>query len=114
MTPTLTETTLIAIPLGCVIARHLYSWKLARTHLETWAISNGFSLLSAQLCHFNYGPFFSNSGLGHLVYQIKVLDQENLPRTGHIRIGTWLHGAYGNQVAIVWDDQPGQIQSKGH
>lgn len=87
-----------------LVAMLVWHHSRAGSLLDQWARSNGFTILSREICLFFRGPFFWTTTKGQEVYRIRVRDQAGNPRSGYVRVGgAWL-GMMSDHVEARWDD----------
>ncbi len=87
---------------------HFYFISQTRPQLLACLKTNQLALQSCQVRYLFRGPFTISTMAQ--VYRINTTDSNGQIRKGYARVGTFWHPET-NQIAIAWDDQPGQIQS---
>ena len=89
----------------CVVGVLAIFWVLsyhrrARRAMMAWADRNAFRIASAHLCSFWGGPFWYQTGRGHVVYRVSVIDHAQRRRDG------WVHcPPLSDAINERWDPQ---------
>ena len=91
---------LIALAFAFVIG----SYRRAARLLSQWAASNGYRIIESERRKFFKGPFFWGSSNNQIIFRVTVQDAYGNIRRGWVRCGSYLLGAWNDEVDFRWDD----------
>jgi hypothetical protein len=75
--------------------------RLCRRHLETWAVENGYELVSATRSWLSFRFLWRSRD--QRVYEIVLRDAEGREQVAWARVGGWFVGSWSDQVDVRWD-----------
>jgi hypothetical protein len=77
-----------------------------RAMLDRWIVAQGLTLISAETCWFNKGPYsFWGSSRNQVVIRFKVRDDAGVEKSGYARCGGSWWGTLTDAVDVTWDSQ---------
>lgn len=90
---------------GGLLVDGLFPWQVDRADqlAQGWARDNAYEIVASENRWLD-GPFFWRSSDQQVVRYITVRDQYGRERSGHVRLGGWFFGLWGDSVAVEWDE----------
>lgn len=90
---------------GGFLVDDLFPWQVDRADqlAQGWARDNGYEIVASENRWFD-GPFFWRSSDRQVVRYVTVRDQYGRERSGHVRLGGWFFGLWGDSTAVEWDE----------
>jgi hypothetical protein len=100
---------LLILVVGLVLALSAYAvgaYRHGAQILEQWAADNNYRIIETDRRYLRKGPFTWTSSQSQIIYRVTVQDPQGNIRHGWVRCGSFILGAWQNDVDVRWENQP--------